>query len=228
MSFNCSAGSVSIWCENWYLMTRLSINCGQGWPGQTPWWASIYVCFERVVGGGWELDEDTPIVLAVTAGRPRSPSEAPKAPEARLQQWVRGPPGRENPGPGQWALGAWGPWEQLTGPSGPESRDPDTRLSPEGDTQRCGCRQCLPPCSCLCFCLSACRARTHTHTHTHTQTHAHTNTCTHARKWQQKGDLRRVRRKKLVRKFLCILGGKRVVRFPSNVAWSWTKFTENP
>ncbi len=116
----------------------------------------------RLVGGGWELDEDTPIVLAVTAGRPQSPSEAPKAPEARPQQWVRGPPGRENPGPGQWALGAGGPWEQLAGPSGPESRDPDTRLSPEGDTQRRGCRQCLSPCSCLCF----------THTHTHTDSHA--------------------------------------------------------
>lgn len=41
-------------------------------------------------------------------------------------------PGRENPGPGHWVLGAWGPWEQPAGPSGPESRDPDTRLSPGG------------------------------------------------------------------------------------------------
>lgn len=166
--------------DAWWL--PLSINCGQAWPGQTPWWVSIYMCvLRRLVGGGWELGEDTPIVLVVTAGRPQSPSEAPKAPEARPKQWVRGPPGRENPGPGQWALGVWGPWEQLAEPSGPESRDPDTRLSPEGVTQRRGHRQCLPPCFCLCFCLSA--------------PPSHTCTC----KWQQKGARRRVRRKMLVR-----------------------------
>lgn len=37
-----------------------------------------------MVGG--EQGEDTPIVLAVTVGRPRSPSEASKAPEARPKQ----------------------------------------------------------------------------------------------------------------------------------------------
>lgn len=40
----------------------------------------------QLVGGGWELGEGTPIVVAVTAGRPQIPKEAPKAPKAKLQQ----------------------------------------------------------------------------------------------------------------------------------------------
>lgn len=40
----------------------------------------------QLVGGGWELGEGTSIVMAVTAGRPQAPKEAPKAPKATLQQ----------------------------------------------------------------------------------------------------------------------------------------------
>lgn len=91
-----------------------------------------YVCVKATgrwwVGAGWGHS----FCRSCHGWATPDPQRGPKGPKGQATAISPCSPGRENPGPGHWVLGAWGPWEQPAGPSGPESRDPDTRLSPGG------------------------------------------------------------------------------------------------